>query len=133
MFPENLLLRVADIMKKEDIYRLVGQPFVQFNDKGKAWGCLAPLYQTNEKFNVLFDLQDAENFLENARKYATEIPYSELKIGDWVAVLMPFNMWHVMVYIENGKFIHCTRDTGMIVQKMNDTYKKRIKGVFRWL
>lgn len=133
MFLENLLLRVADIMEKEDIYKLVGQPFVQFNDKGKAWGCLAPLYQTNEKFNTLFDLQDAENFLENARKYATEIPYSELKAGDWVAILMPFNMWHVMVYIENGKFIHCTRDTGMIVQKMNDTYKKRIKGVFRWL
>lgn len=133
MFLENLLLRVVDIMEKEDIYKLVGQPFVQFNDKGKAWGCLAPLYQTNEKFNALFDLQDAENFLENARKYATEIPYSELKAGDWVAILMPFNTWHVMVYIENGKFIHCTRDTGMIVQKMNDTYKKRIKGVFRWL
>ena len=45
---------------------------------------------------------------------------------------MPLGLWHIMVYIDNGKYIHCTKDTGVVVEKLTPAYKARIKGVFRW-
>ena len=120
------------MITQKEAYSLVGKPFVQFTEDNKAWGCLAPYYLIHPEFKDFFTLEDTKEFLKLAKERFQEIKLEDIKYGDFIAILMPLGLWHIMVYIDNGKYIHCTKDTGVVVEKLTPAYKARIKGVFRW-
>ena len=53
------------------------------------------------------------------------------KNGDIIVVKLPKNQWHLMVYLGEGKAIHCPGHTCNEIIHY-DIYKNRIKGVFRY-
>ena len=120
------------MITQKEAYKFVGEPFVQFTEDGKAWGCLAPYYQIHPEFKDFFMLEDTQNFLEHAKKRFKEITLEEVQYGDFIAVLMPLGLWHIMIYIGDGRYMHCTKATGTVIEKLPLMYKNRVKGVFRW-
>ena len=116
----------------KEAYSLVGKPFVQFTEDNKAWGCLAPYYLIHPEFKDFFTLEDTQEFLKLAKERFKEISLEEIQYGDFIALLMPLGLWHIMIYLGDGKYVHCTKATGTVVEKLSPAYKNRIKGVFRW-
>ena len=113
------------------MYKLVGKKWETLRD-GFAWGCIAPIYETNPALlSIRTHREEVSNLFDFFKERFTEITFEEIKSGDVIVLLLPFGLWHVMVYIEDGKFLHCTEATDMEVIKLDDYYLHRIKGVFR--
>lgn len=119
------------MLDKEKAYELVGKPFERFKD-GKAWGCMSPLYAINNEFKEYYTLEDTEHFLEYARKNFKEVPLEDIQYGDTAVLLLPKGVWHIMVYMGGGNYMHCMRNTGNVIEPMPNYFKSRLKGVFRW-
>ena len=74
---------------------------------------------------------DYNLFLENYHKYAKRVPKPEP--GD--AILLSRNgesPTHIGVYLGNGKFIHCLRKVGVVINRLNqEPFKSRTEGFLR--
>lgn len=117
---------------KNEMYKLVGLPYENYRDN-KAWGCIAPMYLVHpETIQYRFDWEQVEDLLQLYKKYCKEISMTELKLGDIIVLKMPMGLWHIMIFIEGNKFLHCTKTSSMEIIKLDDFYRHRIKGVFRW-
>lgn len=120
------------MIDKKEMYKLVGLPYENYRDN-KAWGCIAPMYLSNpETLKLRYDWDVVENLLDLYKKNFKEISMTEIQTGDIIVLKMPMGLWHIMVYIEGDKFLHCTKISSMEVIKLSDYYRHRIKGVFRW-
>lgn len=118
------------MLKREEVSKLVGQPFEQYRG-GYAWGCLAPMYEIiPETKNYRYDISEWDNILEHFKRECKEVSLEDAKYGDILVIKMPLSPFHLMVYLENGKALHCVK-TGTEVVPL-ERYKKRVKGVFRY-
>lgn len=69
--------------------------------------------------------------LQHFQKHCKEVSLKEMVYGDLIVVKFPKNQWHLMVYLGEGKALHCTGHTCNEIIHY-DIYKGRIKGVFRY-
>lgn len=119
------------MLEKEKVYKLVGQPFEQYRD-GFAWGCLAPMYEMIPETQAYkYDVYEWGNMLDYFRKECTEVPLKDIQYGDIVIVKPPILPFHLLMYLGNGKVLHCNKATAMEIIPLSK-YEDRVKGVFRY-
>lgn len=120
------------MLPRDEIHTLIGKPFVQEKD-GYAYGCLAPMYEIiPETLKFRYPVSEDRNMLQYFKQFCKELsPDEEMIYGDIIIIKLPKNQWHLMVYIGEGKAVHCTGhiDTEIVLV---DKYKNRLKGVFRY-
>ena len=122
------------MIPRSEVSKLVGEPFIDEKD-GYAWGCLqlAPMYEVlPEMLEIRYPVSEDCNMLQHFQKHCKEVQLKEMKYGDLIVVKLPKNQWHLMVYLGEGKAIHCTGHTCNEIIHY-DIYKNRIKGVFRYV
>lgn len=118
------------MIAREEVSKLVGQPYEEEKD-GFAWKCLAPMYEViPETLKHRYDISEWDNILEHFKEECQEVSINEMQYGDILIIKMPLTPFHLMVYLGNGKALHCVK-TGMEITPI-DRYKSRIKGVFRY-
>ena len=120
------------MIARSEVVNLIGKPFIAERD-GYAWGCLAPMYEIlPETLKFRYPVSEDKNMLQYFKEFCKELsPDEEMVYGDILIVKLPKNQWHLMVYVGEGKAIHCTGhiDTELVLV---DKYKSRLKGVFRY-
>ena len=117
-------------MEAKEIYSLVGTKW-EDNKDGYVWGCAAPMYLTTPSSqSVRKQWEDINDLLNIFKENFTEKSFADINCGDVIILELPFGLWHIMVYVEDGKFIHCTEATDMEIIKLDDYYLHRIRGVF---
>lgn len=85
-----------------------------------------------ETLKFRYPVSEDKNMLQYFKEFFKELsPDEEMVYGDILIVKLPKNQWHLMVYVGEGKAIHCTGhiDTELVLV---DKYKNRLKGVFRY-
>ena len=122
----------------EEIIKYVGISYQQFDEEGKALGCMYPLYLAHPeesrklRFEWIPEGANARDYMLSLfDKYCTRIPLEELRYGDIVTIKMPFGYYHVALYLENGKLLHCTEARGLEIVKLL-LYEGRIERGYRW-
>lgn len=120
------------MLARSDISDMIGKPFVQEKD-GYAWGCLAPMYEIiPETLSFRYPVSEDKNMLQYFKEFCKELsPTDEMIFGDILIVKLPKNQWHLMVYVGEGKAVHCTGHIATEIVLV-DKYKNRLKGVFRY-
>lgn len=120
------------MIARSEVVNLIGEPFIAEKD-GYAWGCLAPMYEIlPETLKFRYPVSEDKNMLQYFKQFFKELsPEEEMLYGDILIVKLPKNQWHLMVYVGEGKAVHCTGhiDTEIVLV---DKYKSRLKGVFRY-
>lgn len=120
------------MIARSEVVNLIGEPFIAEKD-GYAWGCLAPMYEIMpETLKFRYPVSEDKNMLQYFKEFCKELsPDEEMVYGDILIIKLPKNQWHLMVYVGEGKAIHCTGhiDTELILV---EKYKNRLKGVFRY-
>ena len=120
------------MIARSEVVNLIGEPFIAERD-GYAWGCLAPMYEIlPETLKFRYPVSEDKNMLQYFKEFFKELsPDEEMVYGDILIIKLPKNQWHLMVYVGEGKAIHCTGhiDTELVLV---DKYKNRLKGVFRY-
>lgn len=122
----------------EELLKFVGKvKYEQLDDKGKALGCMYPLYLAHPeegdklRFEWIPEGQNAREYMLNLiDKYCTQIPLDEIKFGDILTMGMP-GFYHVALYLGNGELLHCTKARGLETVKYI-IYEKRIERGYRW-
>lgn len=118
------------MLPREMVQTLVGQPYIEEKD-GYAWKCLAPMYEViPETLNYRYELSEWDNILEHFKKECQEVSLEDMQYGDILIIKMPLTPFHLMVYLGDGKALHCVQ-TGMEIIPI-ERYKKKVKGVFRY-
>ena len=85
-----------------------------------------------ETLKFRYPVSEDKNMLQYFKQFFKELsPEEEMLYGDILIVKLPKNQWHLMVYVGEGRAIHCTGhiDTEIVLV---DKYKSRLKGVFRY-
>ena len=117
-------------MEAKEMYKFVGTKWEDDKD-GFAWGCIAPMYLTSPSSCVVRrQWEDMKNLLSVYKENFTEKSLEEISRGDVIVLELPFGLWHIMVYVEDGKYLHCTEATDTEIIKLDDYYLHRIRGVF---
>lgn len=117
-------------MEAKEMYNLVGKKW-EDNKDGFAWGCIAPMYETTPTSQkVRRPWENMKDLLSLYRENFPEKSMEEIKSGDVIVLELPFGLWHIMVYVEDGKFLHCTKATDTEIIRLDDYYLHRIRGVF---
>lgn len=118
--------------------KYVGANYQQFDEDGKALGCMQPLYLAfPEENGFRFDWSPPEGvsmrdyMLSLFDKYCERVPLEKLQVGDIVTMKMPFGFYHIAIYIGSGRLLHSTEARGMEIVNYN-LYEKRIERGYRW-
>ncbi len=120
------------MITREEASKLVGNPFIAEKD-GMAYGCLAPMYEIlPEMLHLRFSKSENANMLQHFKETCNEISLGEMQYGDLIVLKLPKNQWHLLVYLGEGKAIHCTKHIETEIINY-DKYLSRIKGVFRYV
>lgn len=120
------------MIDRSEVQKFVGEPFIAEKD-GYAWGCLAPMYEVvPETLAFRYPVSEEVNMLQYFKEHCQEIDFKDIQYGDILVIRLPFNMWHLMVCLGDGKALHCT---GHIETEITtyEKYKDRVKGVFRYV
>ena len=122
----------------------VGLPF---RDKGRdyegidCWGLVylvyrdiygisLPLYQGYESAHKS---RQVMRIIEEGKSDWTEIPKKEAKLGDVALFRLKSIPSHVGVFIDNHRFVHCTKKADCAIEKFNRLiWKNRLVGIFRY-
>lgn len=119
------------MIPRNEVSKLIGKPFVAIRD-GYAWGCLAPMYEIlPETLKFRYPASEDRNMLQYFKEHCKELSMEDkFQYGDILVLKLPKNQWHLMVYLDGGKAIHCTGhiETEIVFW---EKYKGRVKGVFR--
>lgn len=122
----------------EKLLQYVGKSYEQFDEHGKALGCMLPLYlsRPEEEGKLRFDWvaegQDMREYMTALfDKHCEQIPLDQLKAGDFVTINMPLGIYHCALYLGRGELLHCTQSRGMETVKYL-LYEKRIERGYRW-
>lgn len=124
---------------EERLYDLVLKrtPYIKFDDKGKALGCMLPVYEAHPDFKLRFDFPsgytDMRKYILNLlNKYCEPIDVlADLKPGDIITLKMPFGLFHLGILMKNNKFIHCSQSGGVELVNFSK-YKSRFERGFRY-
>lgn len=121
-------------MTIDDLQQLVGQPYRQLDDNGKALGCMAPVYALYPDI-PRFDWPPDDDFtayvLNLLTEYGKPVQPGQMQPGDVLAFRMPFNFLHIGVYLGNGEVIHSMTGETMEIIRLSYVVR-RINEVFRW-
>lgn len=118
------------MISKKDAYGLIGKPYEMFKD-GHVWGCMSPIYEVLD-FDVYFQFDDAKNALEILLKYFDQVKKEELQFGDVVLLRLPKGVLHFLVYVENGKCLHCMERSKMSLIGIDDVRTWRVQAFLRY-
>lgn len=119
------------MIKIEEVSKFIGEPYEQYKD-GFAWGCLAPMYKVlPETISYRYNVEDWQDMLRHFKEECQEVSLKDVKFGDIIIVKPPILPYHLLVYLRDGKALHCSKQTDMEIVSV-DKYKNRIKGVFRY-
>ncbi|MBU2703693.1 hypothetical protein Ga0466249_004841 [Sporomusaceae bacterium BoRhaA] len=122
-------------MRPEDLLQYIGKEYSKFDDEGKAYGCMMPVYMLYPEI-PRYDWPEegkyfAESVLALLKKHGCPIKLDEIKSGDVVAFRMPFGFLHIGVYMGDDWIVHCMTDETM--ERCRFSYAiRRLDGVFRW-
>ena len=122
----------------KELLEFIGKvKYEQLDEKGKALGCMLPLYLChNEVEGMRFDWipegKDMREYMISLMdKYCTQIPLDQLQEGDFVTLKMPMGMYHCALYLGNDELLHCTQASGLTTVRYG-LYEKRIERGYRW-
>jgi hypothetical protein len=119
----------------EELFKLVGSKYQKYDENGKALGCLAPMYSAfpDEK-GYRFDWPEGvdlrEYMLSELDKHCDRIPLDDIQPGDFLTMKMPRGLYHVSLYLGDGKMLHCLECGTEISRTI--LYKNRIERGYRW-
>jgi len=102
----------------EQLRNWKGAPYVIGGLSRKGIDCSGFVYVTfREKLGL-----DIPRTTKLQSGFGKEIPKSKLRPGDLVFFKTGFNVRHVGIYIEGGKFIHASSTKGVMVSALNNSY-----------
>jgi hypothetical protein len=120
-----------------ELKSFVGQRYRRCDENGKALGCMMPLYLAfpEENGELRFDwceIKDMEQYMTSLfNQYCVKIDIGNLQPYDFLLMKMPFQYFHVGIYLGNGEVLHCQESTGTEIIRLS-LVKNRIRGVYRW-
>jgi len=122
---------------------LIGIPFKEHGRDRKGVDCFGLILLFYKELGFKIDdyqykpdwfKGDYNFFLENYHKYAERIPENQMLMPGDAILFKDFNNCptHIGIYLGNGKFIHCLKKVGVVINKLNEEpFKSRIEGRFR--
>jgi hypothetical protein len=118
-----------------ELVKLVGKPYQEFDEDGNYIGCFEPmyfLYPHLPKFRLPENKEIFFNFaLGKIEENFNKIPLNEICAGDIVVFRQPNNILHLGVYLGSFRLIHTYKKLKMMINKI-DLNNKRIIGGYRF-
>ena len=118
-------------MIAQDLIKCVGQPYQRVDEKGKALGCMLPvylLYPNSPRFKGPPRYKLGVFMEQQFDKHATKIDMKDIQPGDVVLIKLFEGLLHPAVYLGNDKVAHCLDSTGIQLSRLSPM---RVKGVYR--
>ena len=118
-------------MIAQDLIKCVGQPYQRVDEKGKALGCMLPvylLYPNSPRFKWPPRYKLGGFMEQQFDKHATKIDIQDIQPGDVVLIKLFEGLLHPAVYLGNDKVAHCLDSTGIQLSRLSPM---RVKGVYR--
>lgn len=108
--------------KINEIVKLVGEPYVMYNEDMTYRGCFRPiqlLYPNIQKYKLRSKDDDKNYFygIAKIRKHCTEIEKKDLQMGDMIVTRFRDEL-HVALYLQYGKILHVFKDHTLQIGRM---------------